>query len=140
MLVSHLYPIFLILIETPKKAIILNYINESSPVYHSSSLGADVAPRDSYINDYQNFIKDYSKRIFLKTVVYSLNPGNRLFKWYQEFQNHLQQAIDGTGYYAHFPTKLRPKGFEYRLSVPASRPPEQFFEDIQEILDEAKRG
>ena len=126
------------LIETPEKAIILNYINESSPVYYGYSDISDVLPKDTYLKDYQDFIADYGKRSFFKGVVYSLSPSN-IHTFFQQFQQHLQQAINGIGVYS-YPLKLKDRGFEYRLSVPARRPAEDFLKDIQEILDEAKRS
>lgn len=107
----------------PNKVLILAWINESEPIYHS---GANIGPTPSYLNDLTGFQASRPNREFFTAVVYAVRWSN--LATFTSFQNHLIAAYEGT---SNYPVALKDYGVMIRPDLPANTPPEYYLEDLQ---------
>ena len=109
------------------KAIYLIWINEAEPTYHS---GGSFSPTSSFVADLNDFLGNYSSRIKIKIILYSIIFNDSAFN---VFQNHLLAALNGTSGYT---TALKDYNFQLRLDVPENTTAEQYYQDFigQQLL------
>jgi hypothetical protein len=115
----------------PNKVIILGFINESEPYYHSIPRNVSTEPKLSFNDDTISFFNAYEQRDFFKGKIYTVE-----YPSYPEleiaFSAHVKDAIDGTSPYPS--PGLQEYNLSYTLGLVANTSPETYLEDIKSLL------